>query len=158
MRKVKRNRVLVGVVLHVFVFVFISGCATQSLSEKATPLEESQQSKESKEASISLYYDFKDVPVPKELKLQKEKSSVFRTNEFTTGILTFSGKVESNSLISYFINKMPDDGWRFLSSFTSTKNILFFHKENRFCIITIISRAFYTNLEILITPSCQSSS
>jgi len=158
MKKVKRNRVLVGVVLHMLVFIFISGCATQSLSEKSTPLEESQPSKENEEASISLYYDFKDVPVPKEFKLQKEKSFVFRTNEFTTGILTFSGKVGSDSLISYFINKMPDDGWRFLSSFKSPKNILFFQKENRFCIITIISKAFYTNLEILITPSFQTGS
>jgi len=158
MKKVKRNRVLVGVVLHMLVFIFISGCATQSLSEKSTPLEESQPSKENEEASISLYYDFEDVPVPKELRLQKEKSFVFRTSEFTTGILTFSGKVKSNSLISYFINKMPDDGWRFLSSFKSTKNILFFHKENRFCIITIISKAFTTGLEILITPSFQSGS
>jgi hypothetical protein len=158
MRKVKRNRVLMGVVLHVLVFVFISGCATQTLSEKATPLKESQQLKESKEAAISLYYDFMDVSVPKELKLQKEKSFVFQTTEFTAGILTFSGKIESDSLISYFINKMPDDGWRFLSSFKSPKNILFFQKENRFCIITIISKAFTTGLEILITPSFQSGS
>ncbi|OQY16928.1 MAG: hypothetical protein B6I32_02075, partial [Desulfobacterium sp. 4572_20] len=113
-------------------------------------------SKETEEASISLYYDFKDVPVPKKLKLQKEKSFVFQTTEFTTGILTFSGKIESDSLISYFINKMPDDGWRFLSSFKSPKNILFFQKESRFCIITIISRAFSTNLEILITPRFRS--
>jgi hypothetical protein len=158
MRKVKKNRILMGVVLHVLVFVFISGCATQTLSEKATPLEESKQSKETEEASISLYYDFKDVPVPKELKLQKEKSFVFRTNEFTTGILTFSGKVKSDSLISYFIKKMPDDAWSFLSSFKSAKNILFFQKENRFCIIIIISKAFRTDLEILITPSFQSTS
>ena len=158
MRKVKRNRVIMGVVLHLLVFIFISGCATQTLSEKASPLGESQQSKEGKEASISLYYDFKDVPVPKELKLQKEKSFVFRTNEFTTGILTFSGKVESDSLISYFINRMPDDAWSFLSSFKSTKDILFFHKEHRFCIITIVSKAFSTDLEILITPSSQSGS
>jgi len=157
MKKVKRIRVLLGVVLHVLIFVFISGCATQTLSEKVTPLEESQQSKETEEASISLYYDFKDVPVPKELKLQKEKSFVFRTNEFSTGILTFSGRVEPDSLISYFIKKMPDDAWSFLSSLKSTKNILFFYKENRFCIITIISKAFSTDLEILITPRFQSS-
>ncbi|MBW2006031.1 MAG: hypothetical protein JRI72_15805 [Deltaproteobacteria bacterium] len=158
MKKVKRIRVLMGVVLYTLVFVLISGCATQSLSEKATLLEKSQQSKETEEASISLYYDFEDVPVPKELRLQKEKSFVFRTSEFTTGILTFSGKVESDSLISYFINKMPDDGWRFLSSFKSAKNILFFQKENRFCIITIIGRAFTAGLEILITPNFQSGS
>ncbi len=158
MKKVKRIRVLMGVVFHMLVFIFVSGCATQSLSEKAIPLEEPQQSKERKEAEISLYYDFKDVPVPNELRLQKEKSFVFQTTEFTAGILTFSGKVESDSLISYFINKMPNDGWRFLSSFKSPKNILFFQKENRFCIITIIGKAFTTGLEILITPSFQGDS
>jgi hypothetical protein len=158
MRKVTMKRVLMGVFLYVIVFVFISGCATQTLSEKATPLEESKQSKETEEVSIPRYYDFKDVPVPKELKLQQEKSFVFRTNEFTTGILAFSGKVESESLISYFINKMPDDAWSFLSSFKSTKDILFFHKEDRFCIITISSKAFRTNVEILITPRSQSGS
>jgi len=158
MGKPKKSRILMGVVLYVLAFVFISGCATQTLSEKTTPLEESQQSKESKEVSIPFYYDFKDVPVPKKLKLQKEKSFVFRTNEFTTGILSFSGKVEAESLISYFINKMPDDAWSFLSSFKSTKDILFFHKEDRFCIITINSKAFRTNVEILITPRSQNGS
>ena len=158
MGKLKKNRSLMGVVLCALAFFFVSGCATQTLSEKATPLEESQQPKESQEVSIPLYYDFKDVPVPKELKLQKEKSFVFRTNEFTTGILSFSGKVESESLISYFINKMPDDAWSFLSSFKSTKDILFFHKEDRFCIITISSRAFSTNVEVLITPRSKSGS
>lgn len=157
MRKIKKNRVLGGVLL-VLVFVFIYGCAAQTLSEKATPLGESKQSKESEEVSMPLYYDFKDVPVPRKLKLQKEKSFVFRTNEFTTGILAFSGKVESESLISYFISKMPDDAWSFLSSFKSTKNILFFHKEDRFCIITISSRAFRTDVEIVITPSSQGGS
>jgi len=158
MRKLKQNRSLMGVILYVLAFFFISGCATQTLSEKATPLEEPQQSKKTEEASIPLYYDFKDVPVPKELKLQKEKSFVFRTNEFTTGILTFSGKVESESLISYFINKMPDDSWSFLSSFKSTKDILFFHKEDRFCIISINSTTFRTNVEVLITPRSQNGS
>lgn len=155
MREVNLNKALMAIFLNMLVFIFISGCATQTLSEKATPLEESQLPEESREKTISLYYDFKDVPVPKELKLEKDKSFVFQTTEFTTGILTFSGKVESDSLISYFINKMPNDGWRFLSSLKSPKNILFFMKEKRFCIITIISRAFTTDLEILITPSFQ---
>jgi hypothetical protein len=110
------------------------------------------------ETAISLYYDFKDVPVPKELDMKKEKSFVFQTTGFTTGVLTFSGNVESDSLISFFNNKMPEDGWRLLSSFRSIKNILFFQKENRFCIITIISKTFTTNVEILVTPSFQSGS
>ena len=158
MRKVKRNRALMGVFLHMLVFIFISGCATQSLSKKEIPLEEPQQLKTSEKTAISLYYDFEDVPVPKELKIKEEKSFVFQTTESITGLLSFSGNVESNSLISFFSNKMPEDGWRFLSSFKSPKNILFFQKENRFCIITIISKTFTTDLEILITPSFRSDS
>ena len=158
MRKVKRNRALMGVFLHMLVFIFISGCATQPLSKKEIPLEEPQQLKTSEKTAISLYYDFEDVPVPKELKIKEEKSFVFQTTESITGLLSFSGNVESNSLISFFSNKMPEDGWRFLSSFKSPKNILFFQKENRFCIITIISKTFTTDLEILITPSFRSDS
>ena len=158
MREVNLKKVLMAIFLNMLIFIFIAGCATDIQSERETPTEKPQIVQESVETAISLYYDFKDVPVPKELDMKKEKSFVFQTTGFTTGLLTFSGNVESDSLISFFNNKMPEDGWRLLSSFRSLKNILFFQKENRFCIITIISKTFTTNVEILVTPSFQSGS
>lgn len=158
MREVNLKKVLMAIFLNMLIFIFIAGCATDIQSERETPTEKPQIVQESVETAISLYYDFKDVPVPKELDIKKEKSFVFQTTGFTTGLLTFSGNVESDSLISFFNNKMPEDGWRLLSSFRSLKNILFFQKENRFCIITIISKTFTTNVEILVTPSFQSGS
>ena len=158
MREVNLRKVLTAIFLNMLIFIFITGCATDIQSERETPTEKPQIVQESVETAISLYYDFKDVPVPKELDMKKEKSFVFQTTGFTTGVLTFSGNVESDSLISFFNNKMPGDGWRLLSSFRSIKNILFFQKENRFCIITIISKTFTTNVEILVTPSFQSGS
>ena len=158
MREVNLKKVLMAIFLNMLILIFIAGCATDIQSERETPTEKPQIVQESVETAISLYYDFKDVPVPKELDIKKEKSFVFQTTGFTTGVLTFSGNVESDSLISFFNNKMPEDGWRLLSSFRSIKNILFFQKENRFCIITIISKTFTTNVEILVTPSFQSGS
>ena len=158
MREVNLKKVLMAIFLNMLILIFIAGCATDIQSEKETPTEKPQIVQESVETAISLYYDFKDVPVPKELDIKKEKSFVFQTTGFTTGVLTFSGNVESDSLISFFNNKMPEDGWRLLSSFRSIKNILFFQKENRFCIITIVSKTFTTNVEILVTPSFQSGS
>ena len=161
MRKLNFDRILIAVFLNILFVIFITGCATETLSEREAPpkeLQPPQQVEEIEETAISLYYDFRDVPVPKELEIKKEKSFVFQTTGFTTGVLTFSGKVESDSLISFFNTKMPEDGWRFLSSFKSPKNILVFMKENRFCIITIISKTFTTDVEILVTPSSQSSS
>lgn len=153
MRGVKWNRVLMAIFLNMLIFIFITGCATESLSEKAISTTESKLVEEIREPTISLYYDFKDVPVPTELDIKREKSFAFQTTDFTIGLLTFYGNVEADSLIGFYNNKMPEDGWRFLSSFKSPKNILFFLKENRFCIITITSKTFTTELEILVTPS-----
>ena len=153
MRQVKWNRVLMAVFSNMLIFIFITGCATGTLSERAIPPTESQIVEEIKEPTLSLYYDFKDVPVPTELDIKREKSFAFQTTDYTIGLLTFYGNVEADSLIGFYNNKMPEDGWRFLSSFKSPKNIMFFLKENRFCIITITSKTFTTELEILVTPS-----
>jgi hypothetical protein len=159
MRKLNRDGVLITVFLNMLIFIFITGCATTDIqSEKAAPPAKSKTVEEIGEPAISIYYDFKDVPVPKELEIKKEKSFVFQTSEYTTGVLSFSGNVESNSLISFFSNKMLEDGWHLLSTFKSPKNIMFFQKENRFCVITIVSKTFTTEVEILVTPSFQVSS
>ena len=158
MRKTEKSRFLIAVFCATLFLIAITGCATKTLPRRTATLGESQLTEQSEETDFSLYYDFKDVSVPKEMKVNKDKSFVFQTTEFTAGVLSFSGKVESNSLISYFINKMPNEGWRFLSSFKSPKNILFFLKENRFCIITITGKTFTTDLEILVTPSFEGGS
>jgi len=158
MRKVKGNKVIMAIFLHVLIFIFITACATETISKKEAPIEAPVKVEESKEITVSLYYDFKDVSIPKEFELKKEKSYVFHTSEFTAGLLTFSGRVETYSIISFFINKMSEDGWRFLSSFKSPKNIMLFNKGNKYCVITIIGKTLTTDLEIFVTPSFQSGS
>jgi len=154
------NRGLTAIFLGMLILIVITGCVTETLSERAVPLAESQPSKGSEgsgEAAISLYYDFEDVPVPRELEIKKEKSVIFQTTEFTAGLLTFSGKVDPDSLTGFFSNKMPEDGWRFLSFFKSPIKIMFFLKEDRFCIITIAGEARRAEVEILVTPNSQGS-
>ena len=157
MRKANWNEVMMAILLNVLIFAVVTGCATGTLSERAVPLGESQLVREGEETAISIYYDFKDVPVPKELEIEKEKSVIFQTTEFTAGLLTFSGKVGSDSVTSFFSNKMPEDDWRFLSFFKSPIKIMFFVKENRFCIITITGGPRNTEVEILVTPNLQGS-
>jgi hypothetical protein len=83
---------------------------------------------------------------------------VFHTANYSIEFLTFSGKMEPDAIVCYFTDGMPEDGWRFVSSFKSPKNIMFFLKEGRFCIITITSRTFAAVVQILVTPSFKSSS
>ena len=157
MREVKQDSVCLAILSNMLIFLVISGCATGTLSERVIPQEESQLMEEAEETTMSLYYDFSDVPGPKELDIKKEISFAFQTTEFTAGLLVFSGKVESDSLIRFFKYRMPEDGWRFVSSFKAPKNVIFFLKENRFCIITVVDKIYNTDVEIFVMPSSQGS-
>lgn len=141
-----------AVALQVLVALCLTACATGLLSPQPTSLEETQGEKEAKEAP-PLYYDFKDVPVPRELDIINEKSFVFQTAQSTIGLISFSGSLNLESLIDFFTRRMPEDGWRLLSSFRSPKIMLFFMKGNRFCIITMVGKTFGTEVEILLTPN-----
>ena len=150
MQDIRRHRGLPAVLLPVFLLSALTGCATSTLSEQTTAPGEPLQATQAVEPETARYYDFEDVPVPVEMELNADRSFVFQTTEFAAGLLAFSGRVELDSLISFFRIKLPDDGWRFLSSIKSPKTILFFQKANRLCIITIISKAFTTDAEILV--------
>jgi len=151
MKKVKENKFIMAILLYVLTLIFLTACAIETISKKEAPIEAPIKVEESKEITISSYYDFKDVSIPNEFELKHEKSYIFQTSEFTAGLMTFSGRVETDSLISFFINKMPEDGWRFLSSFKSPKNIMLFHKVNQYCVITIIGKTLTTDLEVFVT-------
>jgi len=150
MQDIRWHWVLPALFLSMLFLTALTGCATSTLSEQTAPQGEPRQATEAVEYETARYYDFQDVPVPVEMELKTDRSFVFQTTEFAAGLLAFSGRVELDSLISFFRIKLPDDGWRFLSSIKSPKTILFFQKANRLCIITIISKAFTTDAEILV--------
>ena len=147
---VRWHRVLPALFLPMLLLLALMGCATSSFSEQTPAPGEPLQAAKPVEPETARYYDFEDVPVPAEMELKTDRSFVFQTAEFAAGLLAFSGRVELSSLISFFRIKLPDHGWRFLSSIKSPKTILLFRKENRLCIIIIISKAFTTDAEILV--------
>jgi hypothetical protein len=67
-------------------------------------------------------------------------------------VLSVKGKIEVNSLISYFVNSMAKDGWTMITSFKSPRTVLLFHKETRWCVINIAERDFNTYADIAVMP------
>jgi hypothetical protein len=104
-----------------------------------------------------LYYDFEDVLVPAELKVDKDRSFVYHAQDFRAGLLVLKGRVELNSLIRFFENNMSKDNWRLVSSFKSPRTILFFNKPNRICIINITEKWFSNEVEIWVAPILESA-
>jgi len=104
--------------------------------------------------SSPLYYDFGDVLIPGELKVNKSSSFIYRTPGFTAGVVALKGRVDTSSLISFFDSNMPKDGWRQVSSFRSPRTILLFQKESRWCVIIISEGTlFTTHAEVWVAPT-----
>lgn len=101
----------------------------------------------------ALYYDFGDVLVPKELKVDKKSSFIYQTEGFSAGVLVLKGRIETNSLISFFETNMIKDNWKMISSFKSERTMLLFQKAHRWCVINITDEAFNTYIEIWVAPT-----
>jgi len=152
MEVVKRIGLFAGILGLLVVFASFSGCATWT--EMTTgPGTQEVEGIEGPPAPEPVYYDFDDVLVPLELKVDKGKSFVYHAPDFKAGILSLSGGVEIASLISFFENNMAKDNWRLLSAFKSPRTIMFFNKPNRSCIINITERQFKTEVEIWVAPT-----
>ena len=135
------------------ILLFTTACSS---TPKTT---QGSEAKEKDEKKAPLYYDFEDVLVPRDLKLETKSSFVYQTSGLTAGVLIFSSKVERNSLILFFENNMAKDNWQAVSSFKSPRTLLLFQKESRWCVINITDNNWDTLVEIWVAPfSGQSSS
>jgi hypothetical protein len=154
MRVVRQSRVLVGAFALVFVLTMVVGCA--SMRKDPVDSEESAQlTAQAEDTPGPLYYDFGDVLVPLELKVDKKKSFVYHAPGFTAGVIGLSGRVDVNSLIRFFENNMAKDNWKLVSAFKSPRTILFFNKPNRSCIINITEGSFNSIVEIWVAPTVE---
>ncbi|MGD8724437.1 MAG: hypothetical protein PVG00_10925, partial [Desulfobacterales bacterium] len=103
----------------------------------------------------ALYYDFGDVLVPKELKVDKKSSFVYQSGGFSAGVLVLKGRIDSSSLISFFERNMAQDNWQMISSFKSDRTMLLFQKARRWCVMNINDEMFSTYVEIWVAPTTQ---
>ncbi len=137
------------VIIAVCLF-FIGGCAGSGLKQKKSS--SSQASVKTKKGPIPVYYDFGDILIPKELKLQKKLSFVYAASGRTAGVLSFKANVEVFSLIKFFETNMEKDNWKLISSFRSPRSLLLFRKKNVTCMINITEYTFSTVVEIWVAP------
>ncbi len=103
--------------------------------------------------SKSVYLDFGDVLLPKRLKVDRKHSFIFSTSGITAGLLSMKGRVEVNSLITFFQNKMPVDGWQLISAIKASRSMLLFKKQSRWCVISITEGNMSTRTEIWVAPT-----
>ena len=148
------------VIMAIFAGVcsLVSGCAgTQVMgssgsSTLSTPAAQNE--------NAPRYYDFTDILIPGELKMDDKSTSVIQTAGFATGILVLEGRIKRNELISFFQTNMAKDNWESISIFKSprTSTFLLFKKAHRWCVISIRASDFTTHVEIGVAPTANGES
>ena len=145
----KKRMGIVVLGLTIAMIISIGGCSSLTKKDnKATA-----PSEKSSSGVPALYYDFGDVLVPKELKVDKKSSFIYQTEGFSAGVLVLKGRIETSSLISFFENNMAKDNWQGISSFKSERTMLLFQKAHRWCVINITDESFNTYVEIWVAPT-----
>ncbi|OQY05489.1 MAG: hypothetical protein B6I22_07325 [Desulfobacteraceae bacterium 4572_123] len=140
---------MVLVVMATIVFL-ATGCSHLPKGEKntETPVVADQDA-----GPVPLYYDFGDVLIPSELKVDKKSSFVFRTANFSAGVISLKGRVEVSSLLTFFNSNMQKDNWKEIASFKSPRSVIMYEKANRYCVINISEKNFTTYVEIWVAPT-----
>jgi hypothetical protein len=132
---------------------FNSGCTTLK-SDEAKP---GTATASTPAAAATVYHDFGDVMVPGTLKVNSKDSFVMHSAGTTSGVLLLSGRVDANSLVTFFENRMPQDGWRKTGTFRGPRSLILFNKESRWCVIRISEGRFTTDVEIWVAPTLNPS-
>ncbi len=136
----------------VLALLLVMGCSTLGSKDKAAS-SGTEAAASATQENAPVYLDFGDVMLPRELEVDKKESFVMNSAGMTSGVLVLSGSVDANSLVSFFENKMPVDGWRKIGSFRSQRSMLLFEKKTRWCVISITDGQFKTRVEIWVAPT-----
>ncbi|SFN00089.1 hypothetical protein [Thermodesulforhabdus norvegica] len=151
---------IVSSLLFAIVFA-LTGCTTMSgVSAQGSQAGPGQESAGPATSAQSLsvapvtpvFYDFPDVPVPPELQMVRDASSVFQTSSVKTGVLVFRGRVDYLSVSDFFMSAMPREQWKLKGSSRYERSIMVFEKANRICVINVYPKMWYTYVEIYVLP------
>jgi hypothetical protein len=131
-----------------------SSLQEQNKGTTLTPAPQSATPEKNLEQPDGRYYDFEDVKIPNELKLDEKKSNVYQSQDIKSGVLQFDGYVEIRSLIDFFMVGMARDKWGLKANFKRPPHtILLFEKKNKRSIFFIEDATFNTHVEIWTIPT-----
>jgi hypothetical protein len=146
----------------------IAGCSTwggggvsnpfQNPSTQQAPVTPTYSQPSSSDQSFSskqLYAEFQDIALPTEMSVVPGDSFIVQNGDRRVGILVMKGRVDPQSLVSFFRTAMVRDNWTPKGGFQYMRSIMIFEKPERVCIINIYEKPFYTYAEIYVAPTGQ---
>jgi hypothetical protein len=138
-------------------FSLMTGCSTIS-GNQTNSSQNKQQSADGDDDPTTIYYDFDDVVVPRELKVRRDKTFIYESAGLKAGLLSLKGRVDTTSLIDFFEINMKKDNWRLVSLIKTPATLMLYHKNNRLCVIEVDEDNYNTYTRIWLAPVSSSMS
>jgi hypothetical protein len=161
MSPMKPTNVCIRTLFYIFIvivaFSLVSACTTLTGKEKSSN-QNKQQSADGDSDPTTIYYDFDDVVVPRELKVRRDKTFIYESAGLKAGLLSLKGRVDTSSLIDFFEINMKKDNWRLVSLIKTPATLMLYHKNNRLCVIEIDEDNYSTYTRIWLAPVSSSLS
>ena len=105
------------------------------------------ESMKGEDVGVGKYYYFDDVLIPKELNYKPDESFVYETPQVKTGSMVFKKwRVDSGSLVDFFLYHMQKDNWKLVNTFKGKESILNFSKPDNTCTIKIVDKWYGTTV------------
>lgn len=81
--------------------------------------------------------EFEDLEVPMDMEYKNDDSMAIRTSSFEGGILTYSGRVELQSLKQFLISALENKQWKLVGEAQTKRTLLAFTKPSKTCMIVL---------------------
>ena len=139
--------------LAMLLLMLTAGCAALKAKENTGAADDPQTTAAGRQEVSPAYYDFGDVLLPGDLKMDRKESFIMNSGGVTSGVMVLKGNLDTASIVGFFENKMPVDGWRKIGRMTSARSLLVFMKPTRWCVIGVDEGQFGTRVEIWVAPT-----
>jgi len=97
-------------------------------------------------------YRFDDLPVPSGLSLSEDESFILETPGTRAGQLIYTGGREYKSTVNFFRTRMPNHGWKLISSVERGETSMTFEKPGWLATIFIRKATLGTRVSINLGP------
>lgn len=163
MTRMRISKAIRWIMASGFCVALMSGCSSwgggvsnpfQTSQQVSAPAPYSQSSSSSQASSQTQYYtEFQDIAIPSEMSVVPGDSFIVQNGPRRVGILMLKGRVDAQSLFSFFKSAMARDGWTHKGEFQYLRSIMIYEKPDRMCIINIQENTIYTYAEIYVAPT-----
>lgn len=96
--------------------------------------------------------EFNDIPIPKDMGIEKDATEIVTDGNVRSGYMRFSGNVEWLSLINACLYNMHNQGWSPLAVYKHKNGMLVFSKGDRVCVMSFADSLTSTTMRVWVCP------